>query len=70
MNDSVDKRVADLERRVADLERRLQPQYVPQPYTLPTNQCAVCGIKFEGAWGYVCNHPNCPTRITCTSITL
>lgn len=28
--------------------------------------CKVCGIDFsKGVWGYVCNNPNCPTRVTC-----
>lgn len=28
--------------------------------------CKVCSIDFsKGVWGYVCNHPNCPSRITC-----
>ena len=28
--------------------------------------CKTCGIDFsKGVWGYVCNHPNCPSRVTC-----
>jgi len=35
----------------------------PMPSYIPTNRCNTCGIEFKGAMGYVCNHPNCPTRI-------
>jgi hypothetical protein len=28
--------------------------------------CRVCGMNFgTGVWGYVCNNPKCPTRVTC-----
>jgi hypothetical protein len=30
------------------------------------NCCSVCGLGKNGAvTGYVCNHPSCPTRISC-----
>ena len=28
-------------------------------------RCPTCGIEFKGAWGWVCSHPKCPTRVTC-----
>lgn len=27
--------------------------------------CSTCNQVFEGPMGYVCQHPNCPTSITC-----
>lgn len=31
-----------------------------------TTGCKVCGIGKNGeVMGYVCNNPNCPTRVTC-----
>lgn len=40
------------------------PSTSPFPPTMTTS-CNTCGIKMNGAWGYVCNHPNCPTKVTC-----
>ena len=40
---------------------------IPSPPQLNNNVagCGVCKIDFsKGAWGYVCNHPNCPIRVT------
>ena len=35
-------------------------------FTQDLTGCNVCGIKFgTGAWGYVCHHPKCPTKVTC-----
>lgn len=35
------------------------------PSIRATNICNTCGIDFGNkTWGYVCNHPNCPSRIT------
>lgn len=36
-----------------------QPTY-PQPPWNPTSQCSGCGLKLDGAIGYVCNNPKCP----------
>jgi hypothetical protein len=47
---------------------------ISAPYILPTTSpfppsmittCDTCGIEMKGAWGYVCNHPKCPTKVTC-----
>ena len=44
----------------------------PSPYeyipAIKSSGCPVCRIDFsKGAWGYVCHHPNCPTRVTCST---
>lgn len=43
-----------------------RPIPVPQYPSVPVSTlCKVCGIDFAGkAWGYVCYHSNCPTKIT------
>lgn len=28
-------------------------------------RCGVCKIDMSRAMGYVCHHPNCPTKVTC-----
>jgi hypothetical protein len=28
-------------------------------------KCPVCGIDQSNAMGYVCYHPNCPTKLSC-----
>ena len=33
----------------------------------PTSKCTVCGMKFEGAMGYVCMNTQCPTKVMCRS---
>jgi hypothetical protein len=46
------------------------PTIVP---TIPAvyQQCGVCGIQgdINKAMSFVCNNPNCPTRVTCISTT-
>ena len=42
------------------------PTTSPFPSTMTTNRCNTCGIEMKGAWGYVCHHPKCPTRVTCS----
>lgn len=34
------------------------------------NTCPVCGRDggSNGAWGYVCSHPKCPTNATCGAV--
>jgi hypothetical protein len=35
------------------------------PSIRASNRCNTCGIDFgDKTWGYVCNHPNCPSKIT------
>lgn len=42
---------------------------ITMPITVPNTRCIHCGIEFgTGPWGYVCHHPNCPTRITATTV--
>lgn len=40
---------------------------VPRAYPADVIGCNVCNKKFETAMGYVCSHPQCPSRITCGS---
>jgi len=39
------------------------------PNTVVYQACGVCGIGggINKAMGYVCNNPQCPTRVTCTT---
>jgi hypothetical protein len=41
------------------------------PNTVVYQACGVCGIggDINKAMAYVCNNPQCPTRVTCTSTT-
>lgn len=72
-------RLDDLERRLKRLEETLFPNpapygplpWTPQPIpwlppasTAPT--CPKCGIKFEGAWGYLCPAMDCPIQLRAT----
>jgi hypothetical protein len=66
----LEKRMVYLEGRVAILEAAkhttwpIDKTYPPIPDVLRFNdlsKCNTCGITFTGAWGYVCNHPKCPT---------
>jgi len=47
------------------------PTTSPFPPTMPVvyQACGVCGIggDINKAMGYVCNNPQCPTRVTCTT---
>lgn len=59
-------RVAILEARVAGLPTPSYPNRWHEPPSMPsipidTFRCPVCQIEMKGAWGYVCNHPKCPT---------
>lgn len=51
--------------KIAELEKTL-PKTVTRldDYVFgSTGYCSVCGKYFgNNAWGYVCNHTNCPTR--------
>lgn len=41
------------------------PTTLPFPPSYYVNRCGTCNIEFKGVMGYVCNHPNCPTKVTC-----
>lgn len=44
----------------------------PRPWPPKVYQaCSVCGMggDINKAMSFVCNNPNCPTRVTCTSTT-
>lgn len=44
----------------------LSPPAIPNDGLKDLVGCKMCGIDFsKGVWGYVCNHPQCPSRITC-----
>jgi hypothetical protein len=44
------------------------PTTTPFPQSI---RCPICGIggDINKAMAYVCNHPQCPTRVTCVSTT-
>lgn len=59
--------------KLDQLELNLAPKkdnFPTQPYTINSEgyDCHVCGMKFEAgkAYGYVCNHPECPTKVNVT----
>ena len=36
------------------------------PPGAPSYGCSVCGLSWkDGAMGYVCGHPQCPSKVTC-----
>lgn len=53
-----------IERRLERLERTIFPmehaQPIPQMPLVSSSYCPQCGIKFEGATGYVCPQRLCP----------
>jgi len=59
--------------KTMDLQRPRDQEAWPVPRTTnpwpPTVQCGVCGIggDINKAMSYVCNNPQCPTRVTCIS---
>jgi hypothetical protein len=70
-NAQLKERVKYLEEQNLALIRAISPPTpIPGKYrtVAPTSKivtCGVCNAKSEGVIGYVCNHPNCPTRVTC-----
>jgi hypothetical protein len=43
----------------------VHPNVPNDGFTEDMTKCRVCSIDFsKGVWGYVCNHPKCPTK-TC-----
>ena len=45
--------------------KRTQSQPYPAYPTQHVGFCPVCFKKLDGAWGYVCSHPKCPSSVTC-----
>ena len=41
------------------------PTTSPFPPSYIQHRCNVCGMDSKGVMGYVCPHPNCPTKVTC-----
>jgi hypothetical protein len=41
------------------------PSTSPIPPTMIYDRCQFCGLKSNDVTGYVCYHPNCPTKLTC-----
>ena len=51
--------------RIPDLWKK-SPDWPTYPNTGTTaGGCPVCGMKFSGAMGYVCQSTACPTKVTC-----
>jgi hypothetical protein len=51
-----------------DAARILYDPYMPVAPVLPNalnKTCKTCGIKLDRAMGYVCYHPECPSKIFC-----
>lgn len=50
------------------LENNPEHKIYTKPFITPSyiQGCSVCGLGANSvATGYVCNHPSCPTRISC-----
>jgi len=50
-----------------ELGKRWQQPSIPNPLWDNKPYCKVCGIDFSKPMGYVCQHPQCPSRITCST---
>jgi hypothetical protein len=60
-----------LEQEIMELRQlvyRLIPPVQPVNPSTWRKGCQVCGMTTQSAMGYVCSHPSCPVRVTCTSI--
>lgn len=40
----------------------------PCPFNRNVAKCGQCGLILQQVMGYVCNHPNCPTGLSGTTI--
>ena len=40
-----------------------RPTWVPPDPSTDWNTCSKCGLKMQGAMGYVCPQPQCPTGL-------
>lgn len=56
------KKLDDIEMKI----NRVQPIYPTTP-SLRGTTCAKCGMRWEGAMGYVCIQPGCPVQMQVTS---
>jgi len=67
-NEEVDAlldKLESLERRVQQLENmQPYPPVTPGPFGTEII-CPVCKVDLEKCTGYVCNHPNCPSKVVC-----
>lgn len=63
----VQVQVRDLTVRVNALETRLsQLEGIRPTYPTYPSGCRVCDLGHDGSvMGYVCNRPDCPTRVSC-----
>jgi hypothetical protein len=41
------------------------PTTSPIPPRMMYDSCLFCGLRSNEVTGYVCYHPNCPTKVTC-----
>jgi hypothetical protein len=63
------EQIWELQSQVRDLEAKLErimTQPPIEPYSGGTT-CAKCGMRWEGAMGYVCIQPGCPVQMQVTS---
>lgn len=63
----------EVKRRLDRLERAMWPMNYPQQPFMPmpvgpvhVSNCPKCGIKWDGAMGYVCPRTDCPTQAVAT----
>lgn len=63
--DEVMKRLDDIDMKI----NRIPPVYPTTPTgpSLGGTTCAKCGMRWEGAMGYVCIQPGCPVQMQVTS---
>lgn len=68
--DEVMKRLDDIEMKINRIPQ-VQPVYPTTPVTpsFGTTICSRCGMKWEGAMGYVCPDTYCPVQLKVTSQT-
>lgn len=78
----LERRIAELERQALEQVKRsvpwtwpsTQPEYPTPAYPhqpiLPGSddaRCPVCNNRYADMTHYVCSHPQCPSRITCSA---
>jgi len=62
------EKIQRLEKRIEKLEGsgwQMPKKIFDEPNKTGKSWCVVCGIDMSKPIGYVCQNPNCPSRITC-----